>query len=897
MRDGWIGELKCHALRAGVLIGVGATGYQVWVWWRNRDEDRRARYVYSRARRGVLPGDGKSVCLYCAHADGLVPEAACCLVDVPATRCARHWHRPSRVTFPIPEEGLRLACYGGARASDSGNAMLQVEMRGKLSRTGQQSVGGDPVACAMVPRLLLFVGLLMQDDPDLVHSRRWNAEDNHPRPAEGGGRGGTDHTLDGQRADSDSPRFSLTTGPGDQGRAGDQSQSRGIHPFTGAQHRLDADERDMREAGERGNDQSTPPGLYQNQHRGEATRDRATQVAVGVDGPPCRDTDLAECGEMPKLGGTARIFQHADGDHPHSTAMTIHAVKLDYHKRSDAKTIDRAVRSRAYVDYVLDGATPDEATAMSKLEPQARYLLPLSTSVKMCIADKDSAANEKYGLCVRNFPVDNPAPDIRMIGLLREIAKCAGEWLGKQYLKRKCAWGDLDLREFYPGGWTKERADAVWFSMCGMSLDDLVKDGSHHLTRQCFVKAAEALTKEKARIIQSRSDTVTMFESFTCKVFADAIFDPGTFESSSIKHCDPHELAKRIAGHGARFKRGRVLSADFKSWEAYLTLAKRDATENVGIEAFLDVLGADNSTAHVAIADRKKRRLNLRGKFHKVTAKDFGRESGDSGTSTLNFFVNLIFTTGLDVRIAEEMGGDTDPRNAWMRRANNKAWISSIHEGDDTLLFFSERVVRALTPDRLMRIILEYYRTLGVVIEPATEAGVVEDSSALQTMDGRVEFVSRLWSLQEECFSIPLLPKTIRTASVTFSKQDIRRAAWSTGLSGMYNTVRHPLLYALYSFVFAIGRDVEGARLEGFKGRALSTWANGHDVLTQVCRLRQASCETDDVARTMVHRDHPNLSPEVQRDLEDRLEAMAKHPDNCWTEVHDLLLEVVKLLE
>lgn len=576
--------------------------------------------------------------------------------------------------------------------------------------------------------------------------------------------------------------------------------------------------------------------------------------------------------------------------------MTIHALKLDYHKRCDAKTIERTIRSRAYIDYIMDGATPDEATAMSKLEPQARYVLPLPLGVKMCIADKDSKENERYGLCIRNFPINNPEPDIRMIGLLREIAKCGGDWLGRQYLKKRCGWGDADLREFYPGGWTKERADTVWLSMCGVSLEDLVRDKSHHLTRQCFVKAAEALTKEKARIIQSRSDFVTMFESFTCKIFADAIFQPETFESSSIKHCDPHDLPKRIATHCLRFRKGRVLSADFKSWEAYLTLAKRDATENVGLTAFLNVLGADNDVASAAIADRKKRRLELRGKHHKVTATDFGRESGDSGTSTLNFFVNLVFTTGLDVRIAEELQGDEDPRNAWMRRAYGKSWVSSIHEGDDTLLLFSEAVVRRLTPERLMTVILNYYDSLGVVIEPATELGVVRDASALQTLDGRIEFVSRLWKVQGECFSIPLLPRTIRTASVTFSKQEIQSAAWSTGLSGMYNTVRHPLLYALYGYVHAMARGPNNARLEGFKGRALLAWTGGRDILTQVRRLRAASCETDDEARKMINRDHPRLSPEQQESLEERLESMARHPESCWTEVHDLLREVVDLL-
>lgn len=565
----------------------------------------------------------------------------------------------------------------------------------------------------------------------------------------------------------------------------------------------------------------------------------------------------------------------------------------------------RREKSEHFMSLRDQGYQADEAYELAELVPQCRYLLPFPASIKFYVADAHAAGNEYQALCMRNFPANLPCADETLLWKLRVISAAAGKFLGDVSMANSCVWQYRNFPDYFPGGWTKERASAQWYDLCAMDLEGFTGE-EPWVVRKCFIKGNEVLGKEKSRVIQASSDRIAMLQSLTCKMFAEALFHQSAFEAASIKHVGMQELPLRMQKNFSRFigvsgRRGLFLSIDYKSYDSYLVNPKRECTECEGLQAYLAGIHAVGPIATVALRDRKKKKLRLKGKHYRVKAEEFGRESGDGGTSTMNYFVNLVFSVGLDMYLARVTGGDeggalAEPEAAWTRRIDETSWVSSMHEGDDTVLAFSRKLVRKVGGRAaLMGHVLEYYRKLGMVIEPAVAAGVTFGPEALQEVDGRIEFISRLWDLRDTAFSVPLLAKTIRSASTTFSRLPLAAASYMNGMSGMYNCASSPLLFSIYAYLARRGAKPTSMSWEGYKGRMMQSWLGDDDPETKVRQLRQLVNHLDDRARRTYERDHPTLTVQCQLDYEMRLEALASQPDDgSWVEVAGLLRELLQ---
>ena len=151
------------------------------------------------------------------------------------------------------------------------------------------------------------------------------------------------------------------------------------------------------------------------------------------------------------------------------------------------------------------------------------------------------------------------------------------------------------------------------------------------------------LGKRKPRGIISAGDEGVILHLFDSAVFEKLLFSNPLFEARSIKHADFNEYAQGVGDFVRAYDMNA--STDCGAFDGSCTTKVRDSMENMILKRlFSNVLGDGETVTHVlreALRDRNKRECNMKlGAFIRIKIEDMIRESGDRGTSILNFITN-----------------------------------------------------------------------------------------------------------------------------------------------------------------------------------------------------------------------------------------------------------------
>jgi hypothetical protein len=535
------------------------------------------------------------------------------------------------------------------------------------------------------------------------------------------------------------------------------------------------------------------------------------------------------------------------------------------------------------------GVPYDEAAKLAEIVPQGRWMLPLDPKI-LFVARKASRANEHFALVERHFPAVDFVPSEDLPQHLRQVTRAVANHLASLFKKRTGDWCNFCVDELKPTNWTTERAQ-VALARIGLS-DVLTKKQT---IRKFFIKPNETLGKMKPRGIQACADEVAMLQAITVKIVAELLFDRELMLDHSIKHISARELPERMSRFLARFKRGWTLSVDFGNWDSTLLKHIRENVENLLLDEFYRSVGCDNNHVTKALGDRAKTRIEGRSTFFKISATDFGRESGDGGTSVLNYATNFVLSLALEQHLA---GMDqTDPEQCLQHRVKRKSWMDSIHEGDDTVYAFGSRFVERIGgPSAVVEKVTKFYGALGMKLEPACSEGVSFDpSKVLVPVGGRVEFVSKLFLDAHPPLAVSMVPRTVRSAAVTFSAGPLNDVMFSAALSGLYNHCNSPLLREVYGLLRRLsecGSTPTYIHSSGYRGRTMTELKCSTPV-DVVNRMIDGCRCTDANVRGLYAREYPRLTVERQFEFEARLQSLERPTEEMWPEIRRLFADLL----
>lgn len=542
-------------------------------------------------------------------------------------------------------------------------------------------------------------------------------------------------------------------------------------------------------------------------------------------------------------------------------------------------------------NFVAGGLSHAEATRESGLEPQARWLLPYPPD-KVYIARGQNRSNERYALTVRHFPKRDHKFDDELLSRLRQTSEQFGAFLGSVHVKHFGDFVNANLLAIRPRSWSEAKLRAVQARL--FAKDQLRKGDT---VRRFFVKVNEVLGKAKPRGIQAQTEEVALLQCITIRILSEALFHPDACETRSIKHIPTDELPRRLRKLAGRFFRsGRCLSVDFAAWDSTLVNAIRENCENVILEAFFQVVGGFG-VVDEALRDRGKTRLRARSGYFDIDAAIFGRESGDGGTSALNFATNMVFSLMLETELGCAMGHATTPSQSLQYRLSNKSWMETVHEGDDTIFLFGAKLISGLggvTP--CLERVTAFYGAFGLVIEPASPDGVSFDAERVMSEvcgpRSRIEFISRFFLWDPTPVSVSKIDRALRNASLTFSHGPIADVALASAISGMLTNAQSPIVREVYSLLHRIA-ILRGGRfrpeLMSFRGREMVAARGWADKYTQ---LRHPPLPTDEQVRNF-YRDEYGLTVDKQIDFEERLSSLVRGTDMEWGQVADILSDLV----
>ena len=202
-------------------------------------------------------------------------------------------------------------------------------------------------------------------------------------------------------------------------------------------------------------------------------------------------------------------------------------------------------------------------------------------------------------------------------------------------LRRVCRYAGIEALcavpdEFKSSKWTRERF-----------YDALRKAGvdtERELRRDLNVKPNEALSKVKPRAIISAKDDGVIRHVFDARILEHVLFENPVFEGRSIKHATQHEVSRRVGELLRNYD--YAASMDFGAFDGSCTSEIRNLVENDIIVSLFAKLGTENDKGllYQAVHNRIKQKANVSVKsVLKAVIEDMIRESGDRGTSILNF--------------------------------------------------------------------------------------------------------------------------------------------------------------------------------------------------------------------------------------------------------------------
>lgn len=407
-------------------------------------------------------------------------------------------------------------------------------------------------------------------------------------------------------------------------------------------------------------------------------------------------------------------------------------------------------------------------------------------------------------------------------------------------------------KSYMPKGWTAGAADGGIYWL------------GRKQPRGFFVKANEVLGKIKPRLIQ-KFGTVGGFTKVECKWLEDVLFGIRFFENRSVKHSGPKALRRRFKEFQKRFtdENAFFASMDYGSFDASQGFEFRSIVENQVIEHNLKATGP--WTEEITYESMKQRRaeiLRTKSEFWDIESDHYGRESGDSGTSVLNyisaivaFLVQMCCESGLEeylsgensfksqnlrgcktqgesltklseeLYVEEEASGllfeakekevqrmlctpfDLGAVNRWF---DEKSQFDILEEGDDGLWALAKKWVKKLGGNlALTNRLVARAELIGFQLEPQSPVGRVDPGTP--GLSSRKEHCSHI--IQEvgtDMLRIPKLRKCHTSLAVSWSagkvdgrdQKGIHRECATKALAMCANNIDSPLMFELSSMIF-----------------------------------------------------------------------------------------------
>lgn len=344
--------------------------------------------------------------------------------------------------------------------------------------------------------------------------------------------------------------------------------------------------------------------------------------------------------------------------------------------------------------------------------------------------------------------------------------------------------------------------------------------------RSITVKLNEALAKIKPRLIMASGDRGAVTHLFDAAIIEHALFHLQAFEERSIKHAGLDGKCARMRKMMARYK--YVASMDFGAFDGSIDAEVRDSIENRLVRELAQFYLPFSPLKEAAVIDRNKEEFNGYFEDYNVRTRNMIRESGDRGTSVLNYVTNFtLFVYGLWREKVHQLmcqidGGPAATANKG--DAKNQAdkyvlrWLAEsesreadiVGEGDDGSQFFSEAFVeRAAAATSTGPVFGErwvgYYREVGFSLEPQGPVGEVAAKYAIRKCSERAEFISTVWvsyldgALLPRTYAIPKPVKTVTGSLISFAVgTEKATAAYTKMVSLMDNCIHCPVLFEFF---------------------------------------------------------------------------------------------------
>ena len=297
---------------------------------------------------------------------------------------------------------------------------------------------------------------------------------------------------------------------------------------------------------------------------------------------------------------------------------------------------------------------------------------------------------------------------------------------------------------FKSGKWTKERF-LEGLRKAGIATTDTLPP------RSFAVKPKEALGKKKPRGIISTGDAGVVLHIFDAATFEKILFHNRLFEARSIKHAELTECSKRVGDFIRSYD--FTASTDFGAFDGSCTSKIRDCIENAVLtNLFSNILGDRETLTSIlreAMMDRTKEDCRVKlGAFIRMHVKDMIRESGDRGTSILNFLTNYVLFLAAAHLVMTRMGIDKKTIDRVITASIKSGdFLNLMAEGDDGAQGFMKKFVMLVANDirDFGKKWMSAYEAFGYKIEPQGPLGEVPFSESIMTQEDRLEFCSKVF--------------------------------------------------------------------------------------------------------------------------------------------------------
>ena len=304
-----------------------------------------------------------------------------------------------------------------------------------------------------------------------------------------------------------------------------------------------------------------------------------------------------------------------------------------------------------------------------------------------------------------------------------------------------------------------------------------------------------------------------------CGLLEHALFHNPVFEQRSLKHASRREFGRRMGEMMRCYEWG--CSMDFGAFDGSCTKECRDLIENdIVLSLFMKLLDVESEDGllHAAVRDRIKNKANISVKnVVKAVVWDMIRESGDRGTSILNFLTNLtLFYANMSLQLEKRGVKEKTIKKMIQQSIATGDLANLMGEGDDGLQVFRDAFIRLIGDTHTFgKDWCDGYAEFGFKIEPQGPEGDLSFDECIVRTSERMEFCSKVAvSVGDETLFFPKLGKLSNSLTVSFDTSSSRSdAGFTKAVAMMSNCIHQPLLFELCRSI-AEGHKADGAELD-----------------------------------------------------------------------------------